>query len=94
MNRHTTWVVYTKELTDILRDRRTIISMVLVPLLFYPIISVGLGTVISSQLERTRAAKQKILALPTPIDTIAQSSLARESQLELVPTDSDRKSVV
>ena len=34
-------IVYRKELTDSLRDRRTLISALLVPLLLFPIMSVG-----------------------------------------------------
>ena len=35
-------VVYRKELTEWLRDRRTLISTVLVPLLAFPILMVGI----------------------------------------------------
>ena len=52
------------EIKDILRDRRTIMAMVLVPVLFYPVVSIGLGTLISSQMERTWAQRQEILVLP------------------------------
>jgi len=84
------WVVYTKELRDVTRDRRTIISMVLVPILFYPIISIGLGSVISSQIQRTRAAQQRILVLPARTDPDLLASLTAAPQLELTPVDSVR----
>ena len=53
MKSSATLIVFAKEMKDILRDRRTLISMVLVPILFYPIISIGMGAVISSQIEKT-----------------------------------------
>ena len=34
-------IVYRKELTDSLRDRRTVISMIVVPLIVMPLLSVG-----------------------------------------------------
>lgn len=37
-------IVYRKELMDMLRDRRTILSMFLFPLILFPIITVGYGT--------------------------------------------------
>ncbi len=39
--------VYRKELTDSLRDRRTLISMVVVPIVIFPLISVGMGTLVA-----------------------------------------------
>ena len=36
-------VVYRKELTDSLRDRRTVMSMVLVPILLMPLLTIGAG---------------------------------------------------
>jgi sodium transport system permease protein len=41
-------VVYRKELTEMLRDRRTIISMVVVPLLLFPVMMLGIGSLASS----------------------------------------------
>ncbi len=49
------FIVYRKEMLDMLRDRRTIISMVIVPLLLFPIMTMGIGSVISSQIEKTQA---------------------------------------
>jgi len=36
-------IVYRKELTDILRDRRTIISSILLPILLFPLLILGIG---------------------------------------------------
>ena len=41
-------VVYRKELKEALRDRRTLISSLLVPLLLFPILTAGLGAAISA----------------------------------------------
>ena len=37
-------IVYKKELTEAIRDRRTVISTILVPLLLFPVLSVGFGS--------------------------------------------------
>ncbi|MFZ0821491.1 MAG: ABC transporter permease [Candidatus Acidiferrales bacterium] len=37
------WIVYRKELRDSLRDRRTLIAMVVVPILIMPLITIGVG---------------------------------------------------
>ncbi len=36
-------IVYRKELIDSLRDRRTVISMIVVPLLVMPLLTIGMG---------------------------------------------------
>ncbi len=37
-------IVYRKELTDSLRDRRTLVSMIVVPILLMPLLTIGMGT--------------------------------------------------
>lgn len=41
------WIVYRKELRDSLRDRRTLIAMVVVPILIMPLISIGVGVLMA-----------------------------------------------
>ncbi len=36
-------IVYRKELTDSLRDRRTLVSMIVVPILLMPLLTIGMG---------------------------------------------------
>jgi sodium transport system permease protein len=50
-------VVYRKEVTDLLRDRRTIVSMVVVPLLMFPVLAIGLGYLAS---EAMGTAKKEV----------------------------------
>ena len=37
----TTWVVFRKELRETLRDRRTLIVMVAIPILLYPVLLIA-----------------------------------------------------
>jgi sodium transport system permease protein len=83
-------IVFSKEVKDILRDRRTIISMVIVPLLFYPILTIGLASIISSQIEKTRAERQAVLVLPSGAAPGMVASLAADTSLRVVPVDSIR----
>jgi sodium transport system permease protein len=43
MNLRNIGIVYRKELIDSLRDRRTVISMIVVPLLVMPLLTIGMG---------------------------------------------------
>ncbi len=39
------WIIYRKEMVDSLRDRRTVISMIVVPILLMPLLTAGTGTI-------------------------------------------------
>lgn len=52
------YTIFRKELLDTLRDRRTIITSILVPLLLFPVLGGVLGTVIRSQ---QRTAEERTL---------------------------------
>jgi ABC-2 type transport system permease protein/sodium transport system permease protein len=49
--RRRVWTVYRKELTDILRDRRTLTAMVLVPIVLYPLLMIGSIQAVTYQAE-------------------------------------------
>ena len=48
MNLRNIGIVYRKELREALRDRRTLISSLLVPLLLFPLLTAGIGAAISA----------------------------------------------
>ncbi len=54
-------IVYRKELTEALRDRRTIITMVVVPLLLFPLLSVGFGSLVSVLLKKAQDERPKVM---------------------------------
>ena len=54
------WVVYRKELIDTLRDRRTLIAMVLVPVVLYPVLMVVLVQALKSEKGRREAERYSI----------------------------------
>jgi sodium transport system permease protein len=56
MNLRQIRLVYFKEMKDILRDKRTIRLMVLVPVVFYPLMSIGLSSLVV-KMARTQGAK-------------------------------------
>ena len=43
MNWRNVWVVFTKELCDTLRDRRTLLSTLVLPTLAMPLLLLGVG---------------------------------------------------
>lgn len=87
-------IVFAKEMKDILRDRRTIISMVLLPLLIYPVLSFGLGSLITSQITKTRAEDQKVLLMPPGANSDYADMLRGVDKIVLADADSVRKALV
>ncbi|MCP4591917.1 MAG: CPBP family intramembrane metalloprotease [bacterium] len=57
------WVIYVKELVDILRDRRTLVAMVVVPVLLYPLLMLGSVQAISLQ---EGSLRQDTVIIATP----------------------------
>src|SRR5271169_6204911 len=63
MNFHAISVVYRKELTEWLRDRRTLISTVLVPLLAFPLLMVGITALATVMIGNAEKEVPKIMIL-------------------------------
>jgi len=58
--RHRVRTIYYKELIDILRDRRTLIAMIVVPIVLYPLLMLGSVQAVSYQHESLEEAKLTI----------------------------------
>ena len=84
-------VVYRKELIDQLRDRRTVISMIVIPILLMPLLSIGFVTLAVKLLERTQQEGYAVMLLggehaPTLVEKIRATEGIR-----IVPTAPDYK---
>ncbi len=82
--------VFFKELRDITRDRRTLYSMILVPILLYPALSVGMGALIGTQMQKTRAAKQTITIIGEQHSPSTAAALRATDKFEMIPTEDVR----
>ncbi|OGC77002.1 MAG: hypothetical protein A2Z27_01120 [candidate division Zixibacteria bacterium RBG_16_50_21] len=52
--------IYLKEMLDTLKDRRTLISMIIIPILIFPLLMFGLGSLVSSQVKKAQAREKTI----------------------------------
>ncbi len=55
MNLQSTVFIYLKELKDILRDRRTLLSMILFPILIIPVFYLGIGAFMKGRMESLKS---------------------------------------
>ncbi len=77
--------IYKKEIKDTLRDRRTLMAMVLVPIILYPALFSVMGQIMaigSQKLESERSAIAYIHEIPHELDSLLQ----KEDKLEVAVT--------
>ncbi|MBV9885279.1 MAG: hypothetical protein JO119_01910, partial [Acidobacteria bacterium] len=56
-------IVYRKELTEALRDSRTLISSILIPLFLFPVLTVGIGYAFVEVADQASREPSKIMVL-------------------------------
>jgi sodium transport system permease protein len=81
---HSIGVVYRKELTEALRDRRTLISSVLVPLLIFPLMSVGFIGVAIELLGKADKETTTVMVLGGENSPGLLADLAKSPQFKIV----------
>ena len=85
MARNAIWIVYRKEFTEWVRDRRTLISTVLVPLFFFPIIMVGFTALAVVMVGKAKEETPKIMILGGEDSPQVLSGLRKVKSLEIAP---------
>jgi len=91
VNFHNIVCVYRKELTEWLRDRRTLISTVLVPLLAFPVLMVGMVSLSSMLIGKAEKETPKIMVLGGEDSPMVLEKLRGVDNLQIVPTTDDWK---
>lgn len=85
MNLHAVSVVYRKELTEWLRDRRTLISTVIVPLLIFPILISGMISLSSVLIGQAEKEVPKVMIIHGEDSPDVVAALRANKELEIVP---------
>ena len=86
--------VYLKELKDSLRDRRTLISMIVVPTLIMPIIMFGVGTIMSKIVKQAQAETVSVMVLGGADSPGVVASLTADTKFRVVPESADYKQLI
>jgi sodium transport system permease protein len=87
-------IVYRKELREALRDRRTVIASVVMPLLLFPLLSVGLFTFIDRIVRKTDEATPKIMVIGGDDSPGVLAALKATPKVEIVPASPNWKDLV
>ena len=91
MNLRNIGVVYRKELREALRDRRTLISSLLVPLILFPLLTAGLGAAVSALIGKAKEEVPTIMILGGEDSPEILADLRNFPKLNIVPTKPDWK---
>jgi sodium transport system permease protein len=85
-------LIYLKEMLDLLRDRRAIIGMVVFPLLFIPLIFLGLNYFLSRSINRAQD-KQFSIALKQETGLEGITTSLEQAGFKVRPSDNPRRAV-
>lgn len=82
-------VVYRKEMLDTLRDRRTLISMIVVPLLLMPLLIFGMATLTVKLVQRAQREGATIMLLGAENAPTLAQTIREADGLQVVPPADD-----
>jgi sodium transport system permease protein len=88
------WIVYRKELTEALRDRRTLITTFLVPLLMIPLLSAGFTAVMSAVIGKAKREKPRVMIIGGTDSPAVVDGLKQYPKIKVVPATDDWKSQI
>jgi sodium transport system permease protein len=78
-------IVYKKELTEALRDRRTLISTILVPLFLFPVLFVGFGAMVVVFVGKAQQETPKVMILGAEDSPHILEGIRKLEKIEVVP---------
>ena len=82
-------IVYRKELTEALRDRRTLITMLVVPLLIFPLLSVGFGSLVAVIIGKAQEEVPKVMIKGGEDSPEVVAGLEKTGAVQFVPFQAD-----
>jgi sodium transport system permease protein len=87
-------IVYRKELREALRDRRTVISSIVVPLLLFPLLSVGFINLAGVLINKAQEEIPKVMILGGADSPTVLQGLQKLEKVQIVPLTPNWKSQV
>ena len=89
MNGRAIRIVYGKELRDSLRDRRTIFSMIIVPVLVVPLLMLGVGALMFKTVTQARQEIARVMIIGGENSPKVLAALHAANNLQIVPATED-----
>lgn len=94
MNAAHVWIIYRKELRDALRDRRTLISSIVVPTLLMPLLLFGVGRVMQRAVAEAREEVPAVAVLGGAGAPDLMARLAADPRVRVVAVPADWREAI
>jgi sodium transport system permease protein len=94
MSWHSIGTIYAKELRDSLRDRRTLISMIIMPTVIMPAIILGTGKITSSVVAKARAEVPRIMIVGGADSPGIRDGIEKTGKFRIEATKPDWKALI
>jgi sodium transport system permease protein len=94
MSSRTIGTVYVKELRESLRDRRTLISMIVIPTFVMPAIIIGAGKLASNVATKARAEIPRIMIIGGADSPGIRSEIEKTGKFRIEPASPDWKTLI
>jgi sodium transport system permease protein len=94
MNWNYITTIYFKELRDSLRDRRTLISMIVIPTLIIPVLMFGVGTVMSKVIRQAKEEATSVVILNGADSPAVVAALKADKKFRVVEGAADYKQLI
>ena len=91
MNTHNVVTVYLKELRDSLRDRRTLLSTIIIPTLVMPFIVLSAGMISYKVVNKAREEIPSVMVLGGADSPVVRAAIEANKSIKLVPATADWK---
>jgi sodium transport system permease protein len=86
--------IYAKELRDSLRDRRTLISMIVIPTFIMPALILGAGKIASSVVTKARAEVPRIMVIGGQDSPRIRAEMAKTEKFRIEDASPDWKTLI
>jgi len=94
MNTKTIITIFKKELKDTIRDRRTLLAMVVMPMLLMPVMTIGMFKFMEYQMEKQAEKIVKISIIEKGEAPVLVEMIKNEEKIEIVETDGKIKKAI
>jgi sodium transport system permease protein len=94
MSARTIGTIYAKELTDSLRDRRTLVSTLLMPTLLMPVLILGVGTLAARVVTRARQEIPRIMVVGGSDSPGIRADLEKSGKFRVEAASADWKGLI
>lgn len=94
MNARTIGTIYAKELRDLLRDRRTLISAIVIPTFIMPVIIIGFGKVAATVISRARQEVPLVMVVGGADSPAVRAELEKSGRFRVETATPDWRSLI